>query len=1009
DTFSSTHSPDYIPASQDYFPALSGNTSSNFLEHLTKDLLASLSLLPFYDNPYVKVVQAYDATNNELPIPPLQAPIAPPTILPPSLVLSLSPMFDSQDFLPPEEILPKDTETSESPTPVYPISFSMLTHIFIRDYYDSLTIRSSQTVVPRDTKPPIGSLIPLSFMPPKRTTTSEAPSMTQDDIKKLVADSVFAALEAQAANMANIDNTTKPRETPLARKCTYKEFMSCQPFYFNGMEGTVGLIHWFERTESWNSYAKPIGIEQADKITWTELKRLLTTKYCPRTKVKKIEDELYNLVVKGNDLKTYIRRFHELATLCPTIVPNSEKLIEVFIEGLPKSIEGNVTTSKPQTLEEAINITQRLMDQVTKHNFVQETNDRKRKFDDSKNTNNNNYPNDCNNNNHSNNRNNNNYQDNRNNNNRNNDHHHQQNKKQETFKTYVATNGYKDLDASLDEDPATGDEGLAVGVEGLESDRLSLEEEAVLEGQQQAAPVVRTAMGAPLGLGYEGLRRRELALKEHHVYCTFEVEQGSISAPESERPERIPPLPEWTSGSLLISPSPCIVPSPVSSPMILVTVPSSVATHTRAETEGFLIELELKSRYRGDLFVIMQYDWRSYRLLYLRGEDYRDVWILVEACAGIRGIGRADAWLIDVGHSCLSVMRVAMRILWIVVGCLPQCLLTQRVPPRLTELRAPECPYHFLRISIRPLSRLIWMGRTLSLSLSRTPLILRDLSHALIVATPTSLPKSTPPTLVPILCKTARMAMRVPPVMSSSLSASMAKVATMFESAFRKRFRSSYESSPSLSLPDLPLRKCYQATSELVEDSKEDDDEEDEEIEDSLDSDSVSEDAEDEGPIAEDKDPTARDEGLAAGVEGLGTDDERHEEEEDVPRGQQQAALAVRTAVSAPLGLGYEALRRQDLALDEDHVCTTPTTTKIQGFLTELGAQVEMQGGLIHDHTVRLEEQSPALFERYDRDIGELFTRSGAVRDDIFSQRCRFMSLEHEHERERTVVTFGAL
>ncbi|GKA81553.1 putative reverse transcriptase domain-containing protein [Tanacetum coccineum] len=45
------------------------------------------------------------------------------------------------------------------------------------------------------------------------------------------------------------------------------------------------------------------------------------------------------------------------------MVPNSEKMIEVFIGGWPRSIEGNVTTSKPQTLEEAINIAQRLMDQ----------------------------------------------------------------------------------------------------------------------------------------------------------------------------------------------------------------------------------------------------------------------------------------------------------------------------------------------------------------------------------------------------------------------------------------------------------------------------------------------------------------------------------------------------------------------------------------------------------------------------------------------------------------------
>nr|GFB81492.1 reverse transcriptase domain-containing protein [Tanacetum cinerariifolium] len=49
--------------------------------------------------------------------------------------------------------------------------------------------------------------------------------------------------------------------------------------------------------------------------------------------------------------------------VCPTMMPNSKKLMEVFIEGLPKSIEGNVTASKPQTLEEAITITNRLRDQ----------------------------------------------------------------------------------------------------------------------------------------------------------------------------------------------------------------------------------------------------------------------------------------------------------------------------------------------------------------------------------------------------------------------------------------------------------------------------------------------------------------------------------------------------------------------------------------------------------------------------------------------------------------------
>nr|GEX84361.1 reverse transcriptase domain-containing protein [Tanacetum cinerariifolium] len=128
-------------------------------------------------------------------------------------------------------------------------------------------------------------------MPLKRTSTSEAPAMTQAAIRKLVVDSVATALETQEATMANTNNANgnpKPREasaaikkivadsvataleaqaammantnnpnrnsglrrTPIARKCTYGKFMSCQPFYFNGTEGAVGLICWFKQTES---------------------------------------------------------------------------------------------------------------------------------------------------------------------------------------------------------------------------------------------------------------------------------------------------------------------------------------------------------------------------------------------------------------------------------------------------------------------------------------------------------------------------------------------------------------------------------------------------------------------------------------------------------------------------------------------------------------------------------------------------------------------------------------
>ncbi|GKD21126.1 putative reverse transcriptase domain-containing protein [Tanacetum coccineum] len=111
-------------------------------------------------------------------------------------------------------------------------------------------------------------------MAPERTSTSAAPPMTQVTIKKLVADSVATALEAQAATMANTDNTnrnTGQSGTHIARKCSYKEFMSCQPFNFKVKFATGTLTE--EALSWWNSFAQPIGIEEAYKIPGQETVR----------------------------------------------------------------------------------------------------------------------------------------------------------------------------------------------------------------------------------------------------------------------------------------------------------------------------------------------------------------------------------------------------------------------------------------------------------------------------------------------------------------------------------------------------------------------------------------------------------------------------------------------------------------------------------------------------------------------------------------------------------------
>nr|GEW16279.1 hypothetical protein [Tanacetum cinerariifolium] len=228
DAFSSN----YTPALRDYSPASPGNTpseSSNNSYGLVP--IESPTLLLFHDDPYMKVMHAYDTIM--LPQVPIPLPI---------IILILC------------------------------------------------------------------CLVNVDEMAPKRTSKSAAPAMTQAAIQQLVTDSVDAALEVQAANMENADNTNRnsePREAHIRTESVFFRSNCTEDYKVKFATGTLTeeALFW------WNSFALPIGIEEAYKFTWVEYKKLLIKKYCPRTE--------------------------ELETLCPTMVSDSEKMMEAFIEGLP--------------------------------------------------------------------------------------------------------------------------------------------------------------------------------------------------------------------------------------------------------------------------------------------------------------------------------------------------------------------------------------------------------------------------------------------------------------------------------------------------------------------------------------------------------------------------------------------------------------------------------------------------------------------------------------------------
>ncbi|GJZ83968.1 hypothetical protein Tco_0649141 [Tanacetum coccineum] len=92
----------------------------------------------------------------------------------------LSPMFNPQEFFLPEELLPPKKRGRDWILP--PLLFPTFKY-----WMGESSVR----------------------IPPKRTSTSEASAMTQATIRKLVADSVATALEAQATTMASTNNPNR--------------------------------------------------------------------------------------------------------------------------------------------------------------------------------------------------------------------------------------------------------------------------------------------------------------------------------------------------------------------------------------------------------------------------------------------------------------------------------------------------------------------------------------------------------------------------------------------------------------------------------------------------------------------------------------------------------------------------------------------------------------------------------------------------------------------------------
>ncbi|GJS77478.1 putative reverse transcriptase domain-containing protein [Tanacetum coccineum] len=200
-------------------------------------------------------------------------------------------------------------------------------------------------------------------MPPRR--------LKKKYVKRLVEKRVAKAIKEYKKSRANLDNAGSSRGntgnaggTINVQGCSHKTFMNGKPHSFNGTDGVVGLRRWIEKVEQWNGNVHTLRLLNGNRIPWTKFKTIMTTEYCLETEIQKIEQELWTLTLKGDDIEAYSNRFHELVLMCSELVSTEKKKIGKYIRGFPKKIKRNITSSKPATLHDAINMARELAEQA---------------------------------------------------------------------------------------------------------------------------------------------------------------------------------------------------------------------------------------------------------------------------------------------------------------------------------------------------------------------------------------------------------------------------------------------------------------------------------------------------------------------------------------------------------------------------------------------------------------------------------------------------------------------
>ncbi|XP_022032372.1 uncharacterized protein LOC110933459 [Helianthus annuus] len=238
----------------------------------------------------------------------------------------------------------------------------------------------------------------------KMADTNEDEATQQEQLKTMISEEFGKAIQANIPRLAQEveSHVLEVVETMMAskmdelkgkfdeiqgkkgaRKCTYKEFIACNPLPYKGEIDPITCQRWITSMEAvfvrshcekeeqvmfatsclqlqakdwWDAYSKEICEDKVQVLTWQEFKEPFLNYHCLQSAIDRIQEDFLHLRQKDETIDEITNTFLDKLKFCKEIAGMERMRINRYHGMLKAEYQEFITPTKCETLNELINL-----------------------------------------------------------------------------------------------------------------------------------------------------------------------------------------------------------------------------------------------------------------------------------------------------------------------------------------------------------------------------------------------------------------------------------------------------------------------------------------------------------------------------------------------------------------------------------------------------------------------------------------------------------------------------